>query len=185
MSSNEAHEHLGKIAVVGIAVRLPGAKDVDQFWRNLRDGVESVKFFSDEELAAEGIPAVLLDHPRYVKAGATLDDIDMFDAPFFGIHPREAQLMDPQHRLFLECAWESLENAGYNPEKYEGRIGVYASESVNTYFLVNVQARRDVIESMGAVQTVVNNDRDFLATRASFLLNLRGPSIVVQSACSS
>ena len=185
MSSNEAHEHLGKIAVVGMAVRLPGAKDVDQFWRNLRDGVESVKFFSDEELAAEGIPEYLLRNPKYVKAGATLDDIDMFDAPFFGIHAREAQLMDPQHRLFLECAWESLENAGYNPQQYEGRIGVYASESVNTYFLVNVQSNRDVIESMGAVQTVLNNDRDFLATRVSFLLNLRGPAIVVQSACSS
>ena len=149
MSSNEAHEHLGKIAVVGMAVRLPGAKDVDQFWCNLRDGVESVKFFSDEELAAEGIPSYLLNNPKYVKAGATLDDIEMFDAPFFGIHPREAQLMDPQHRLFLECAWESLENAGYNPEKYDGRIGVYASESVNTYFLVNVQANRDVIELGG------------------------------------
>lgn len=185
MSSNEAHEHLGKIAVVGMAVRLPGAKDVDQFWRNLRDGVESVKFFSDEELAAEGIPEYLLRNPKYVKAGATLDDIEMFDAPFFGIQRREAQLMDPQHRLFLECAWESLENAGYNSETYEGRIGVYASESVNTYFLVNVQSNRDVIESMGAVQTVINNDRDFLATRASFLLNLRGPAIVVQSACSS
>lgn len=185
MGSNEAHEHLGKIAVVGLAVRLPGAKDADQFWRNLRDGVESVKFFSDEELAAEGIPEYLLRNPKYVKAGATLDDIDMFDAPFFGIQPREAQLMDPQHRLFLECAWESLENAGYNSEKYEGRIGVYASESVNTYFLVNVQSNRDVIESMGAVQTVLNNDRDFLATRASFLMNLRGPAIVVQSACSS
>lgn len=185
MSSNEAHEHLGKIAVVGMSVRLPGAKDVDQFWRNLRDGVESVKFFSDEELAAEGIPEVLLRNPKYVKAGAMLDDIEMFDAPFFGIHAREAQLMDPQHRLFLECAWESLENAGYNPEKYDGRIGVYASESANTYFFVNVQSNIDVIQSMGTVQTVLNNDRDFLATRASFLLNLRGPAIVVQSACSS
>ncbi len=185
MSSNEAHEHLGKIAVVGMAVRLPGAKDVDQFWRNLRDGVESVTFFTDEELAAEGISDRLLKNPKYVKAGATLDGIEMFDAPFFGIHAREAQLMDPQHRLFLECAWESLENAGYNPEKYDGRIGVYASESANTYFFVNVQSNRDVIESMGAVQTVLNNDRDFLATRASFLLNLKGPAIVVQSACSS
>ncbi len=185
MSSNESQDHLGKVAVVGMAVRLPGARNVGEFWSNLRGGVESVTFFSDAELAAAGVNPALLGNPKYVKAGAMIEGVEMFDAPFFGINRKEAQLMDPQHRFFLECAWEALENAGYNAEKYEGRIGVYASESLNTYFLLNVQSNHDVIESMGSIQTILNNDRDFLATRTSFIFDLKGPSVVIQSACSS
>src|SRR5205085_5423089 len=103
----------------------------------------------------------------------------------FGINPREAQIIDPQHRFFLECAWEALENAGYDSEKYAGRIGVFASESLNTYFLLNLISNQNLMETMGNMQMALGNDRDFLATRASFAFNLRGPSVVIQSACSS
>ncbi|HEX8353071.1 MAG TPA: type I polyketide synthase, partial [Pyrinomonadaceae bacterium] len=185
MNNPDSFEHLGQIAVVGMALRFPGARDHAEFWRNLRGGVESVAFFSDEELAAEGVPAELLRNPKYVKANGLLPDVDMFDAAFFGVNPKEARLTDPQHRLLLECAWAALEDAGYDSERYEGRAGVYVSESFNTYFLFNLLPNRELLQSVGMVQTALGNDRDFLATRLSFNLNLRGPSVVVQSACSS
>src|SRR5690242_13115386 len=119
-----------EIAVIGMAGRFPGAKDLEQFWRNLRDGVESIKFFTDEELQAKGVAAEILADLNYVKAEAVLDDVEMFDATFFGFTPREASLIDPQHRLFLEQAWEALENAGYAAGERNSRTGVYAGESI-------------------------------------------------------
>src|SRR6187551_3530914 len=113
------------IAIVGLDCRFPGAKDPDAFWKNLRDGVESISFFADEDLAAGGVGRDLLQNPAYVKARSILDDVDLFDADFFGFSPKEAESMDPQQRLFLECAWQALESAGYDPERYPGRIGVY------------------------------------------------------------
>src|SRR5262245_31147990 len=109
-----------------MSLRFPGARNVAEFWQNLRDGVESVSFFSEQELLAAGVPAETLHQPNYVRASATLGDVESFDASFFGFYPREAELLDPQHRLFLECAWEALEDAGYNPDTYRGMIGVYA-----------------------------------------------------------
>jgi acyl transferase domain-containing protein/glutamate-1-semialdehyde aminotransferase/non-ribosomal peptide synthetase component F len=185
MSNSDSFAHLGQVAVVGMAVRLPGAKNIAEFWQNLRTGVESVTFFSDQEMEAEGIPAALINHPKYVKANGVLDNIEMFDAAFFNINRKEAQIIDPQHRFFLECAWEALEDAGYDSARYQGRIGMYASESMNSYFLFNLFSNQEVIQSLGSIQTVLGNDRDFLATRASFNFDLKGPSIVVQSACSS
>ena len=185
MSKSDSMEHLGQIAVVGMSARFPGARNAEQFWTNLRDGVESVSYFTDEELAAEGIPEALYSNPKYVRAKAILEDVEMFDAAFFGINPREAQIVDPQHRFFLECAWEALENAGYDPEKYEGRIGIFASESLSTYFLLHLMSNQKLMETMGNMQMALGNDRDFFATRVSFALNLTGPSVVVQSACSS
>ena len=128
-----------EIAVIGMAGRFPGAKNLEQFWQNLCDGVESIKFFTDEELLAKGSDARLLDDPNYVKAEAVLDDIEMFDASFFGYTPREASLIDPQHRLFLETAWEALENAGYAAGERNLRTGVYAGESVNSYHLLSLE----------------------------------------------
>src|SRR6185295_17632659 len=115
-----ARETSREIAIVGMAARFPGAANVDKFWTNLRDGVESVSFFSVEELVAAGADLALLSHPHYVKAGVMLDGADLFDARFFGFNPREVEMMDPQHRLFLECSWEALEDAGYDSEQYEG-----------------------------------------------------------------
>jgi phthiocerol/phenolphthiocerol synthesis type-I polyketide synthase E len=172
------------IAIIGMALRLPGARSVEQFWRNLCDGVESISFFSDEELKANGIDDALLANPRYVKASGVLDDIASFDASFFGFNPREAEIMDPQHRLFLECSWEALEHAGYNTETYGGRIGVHAGVGFNTY-LFNLFSNPELIGSVGYFQTMLGNGSSFLATLASYKLNLKGPSVTVQTACST
>jgi acyl transferase domain-containing protein/acyl carrier protein len=174
-----------EIAVIGMAGRFPGAKNLEQFWRNLCDGVESVRFFADEELLAKGVEASLLDDPHYVKAEAALDDIEMFDASFFGFTPREASLMDPQHRLFLEHAWEALEHAGYAAGARDRRTGVYAGESINTYLHSNLYQNRELMEAAGGFQIVINNDRDYLATHTAYKLNLTGPALSVQTACST
>ena len=174
-----------EIAVIGMAGRYPGARNLDQFWQNLREGVESIKFFTDEELLAKGVEARLLDDPNYVKAEAVLDDIEMFDASFFDFTPREASLIDPQHRLFLEHAWEALENAGYAAGECAVRTGVYAGESINSYLISNLYPNRAVMESAGGFQVVINNDRDYLATHIAYKLNLTGPALSVQTACST
>ncbi len=173
-----------EIAVIGMSGRFPGAKNLDQFWQNLCDGVESIKFFTDEELLAKGVEARLLDDPNYVKAEGILDDIEIFDASFFDFTPREASLIDPQHRLFLEHAWEALENAGYAAER-GSRTGVYAGESINSYLLSNIYPNRELMESAGGFQVVINNDRDYLATHIAYKLNLTGPALSVQTACST
>src|SRR5215471_1481111 len=137
------------IAIVGMAGRFPGAPDIDAFWRNLREGVESVIRFTDEELLQAGVDPAALSDPTYVKAGAVLEDVDLFDAAFFGLTPREAQIMDPQQRLFLETAWNAIESAGYNPESYDGAIGVYAGSAISTYLLHNLQPNPEVMEDAG------------------------------------
>jgi amino acid adenylation domain-containing protein len=173
------------IAIVGLAGRFPGARNVQEFWRNVCEGRESVSFFSQEELQSAGIdPAVLAD-PNYIRAKGVIDDVDMFDASFFGINPPEAEVMDPQHRIFLECAWEALEDANCDPATYEGAIGVFAGASMNTYLLTNLMENPAGMYALGAYQAMIGNDKDFLATRASYKLNLRGPSMTVQTACST
>ena len=174
-----------EIAIIGLEGRFPGARNIDEFWRNLRDGVEAIRPYTDEELISAGVEPALLKHPNYVKAGSSLDGVEMFDAAFFGYSPREAEMMDPQQRLFLESAWQALEKAGYNPDSYTGRIGVYAGVGINRYLLSSLQPNSDLIESTGSYQTILGNDKDYLATRVSYKLNLRGPSLVVQTACST
>ncbi len=172
------------VAIIGLAGRFPGASDIETFWNNLRAGVESIRFFSDEELEAAGIDRGILKAPNYVKARAVLTDTDLFDAAFFGFSPREAEIMDPQQRIFLECAWTALEHAGYDSETYRGRIGVYAGVGLNSYWL-NLFSNPQVLETMGEFQATLANDKDFLATHVSYKLNLKGPSVVVQTACST
>ena len=133
MKDVEPIDDLDGIAIIGMAGRFPGAGDVDRFWLNLRDGVESIARFSDQELIAAGVDAALLADPNYVKAGAVLDGVELFDAQFFGYSPREAEIIDPQQRCFLECCWEALEAAGYVPETCRGQIGIYAGISDNDY----------------------------------------------------
>ncbi|MGA9771256.1 MAG: condensation domain-containing protein [Blastocatellia bacterium] len=171
-----------QIAIVGMACRFPGAANVDQFWRNLQGGIESISFFSDEELIASGVSEQLLADAAYVKASAVLDDFDLFDASLFGYHQRDAELMDPQHRIFLECLWESLENAGYNPDLYKGLIGVYAGAAISTYYLANLF---DQLTPANSLQLAIANNVEYLTTRASYKLNLSGPSVDVQTACST
>jgi len=186
MSDAGEFENSGSgIAVIGMSCRFPQAGNTEEFWLNLRAGVESISFFSEAELLASGVELTQIRKANYVGACAQIEGFDMFDAAFFGFTPREAESTDPQHRLFLEHAWEALENAGYSSDVFEGRIGVYAGVGVNLYLLQNLLPNRSLIETLGSLQTVIQNDKDFLATRASYKLNLRGPSVVVQTACST
>ena len=170
-----------EIAIIGMSGRLPGAKDIKAFWQNLQDGVESVSFFRDEELLSSGVDPTLLNNSNYVKANAVLSDVDLFDAEFFGFSPKEAEIIDPQHRLFLEYAWEAIENAGYDPETYEGSIGVYAGAEINAYLLNNIYPKFGLSD----LQTLLGNDKDYLSSRVSYKLNLKGPSVTIQTACST
>ena len=172
------------IAIIGMSGRFPGARNIAEFWQNLRNGLESISFFTAEELAPAGVPASALTQPGFVNAGGVLNDIDLFDAHFFGISARDAEIMDPQQRIFLECSWESLEDAGYNPEAYPGSIGVYAGTSMSTYAF-NIYAEADRLPHLDHMQILILNDKDHLTTHVSYKLNLRGPSMAVQTACST
>jgi len=177
--------YASEVAIIGMACRFPGAKNVEQFWQNLRGAVESISFFSDEDLLSAGVHPDALSDPNYVKAGGVIEGVEMFDASFFGFTPKEAEIIDPQHRLFLECAWEALETAGYDSETYEGLIGLYAGTGLNSYLINLLFSDPKSIESAGAIQAALGNDKDHLTTRVSYKLNLRGPSIDVQTACST
>src|SRR5437867_8237996 len=170
------------IAIVGMAGRFPGARNVDEFWRNLAGGVESITRLSDQEILESGVPTSHLNSPNYVKAAPVLDEPGYFDADFFGFSPMEARTMDPQHRLLLELAYEALEHAGYDPDRWQGRVGVFSGTALNAYF-TNVGLNRRLAEEY--IPTLIGNDKDFLSTRISYKLNLKGPSITVQTACST
>ena len=185
MNSADIFDSQAGIAVIGMSGRFPGARNVDEFWRNLCDGVEAISFFTEEELIAAGVPPEEVKAANYVRARGYLEGVEEFDAAFFGISPREAEIMDPQQRLLLECAWEAFERAGYDPETYDRRVGVYAGSSLNTYFLQNLCSNRDLIAAIGEFQIMLANDRDYLSTRLSYKLNLKGPSVTVQTACST
>ncbi|MBV9789976.1 MAG: polyketide synthase, partial [Chloroflexi bacterium] len=184
-SLEDLQEETTDIAIIGISGRFPGATSVQEFWHNIQSGSESVTVLSDEQLRAAQVGPDLFNHPRYVRSKPLLEDIELFDAGFFGYSPREAEIMDPQHRFFLECAWEVMENAGYTADTFAGAIGVYAGAGMNSYLLFNLGTNRDFIESVGTAQTVFANDKDYLATRVSYKLNLKGPSLTVQTACST
>jgi acyl transferase domain-containing protein len=162
--------------------RFPRARNVEEFWRNLCEGVECISTFSAEELKAAGIDPAVMSNPNYVNRGGVVEDADMFDAQFFGFSPREAETIDPQHRLFLECAVEGLEHAGYDPDQFEGLIGVYAGSSLSTYALHLYLSRNAGLESF---DILLGNDKDYVATRTAYKLNLRGPALTVQTACST
>jgi acyl transferase domain-containing protein/acyl carrier protein len=172
------------IAIIGMSGRFPGARNIAAFWRNLRDGVESVSFFSDEELMAAGVEPAALSNPDYIRAGAVLEDVELFDAAFFGFNPKEAETLDPQQRIFLESAWEALEDAAYDPEAYEGLIGVYAGSSMSSY-LSNLYSHPELVGALGEFQINLGNDKDNLTTNVSYKLNLKGPSMAIQAACST
>jgi acyl transferase domain-containing protein/acyl carrier protein len=173
-----------EIAIIGLSCRFPGARTPEEFWNNLRDGVESISFLRDEELEPSNLDPADINDPHYVKAASVLDDIESFDAPFFRFSPREAEIMDPQQRLFMECAWESLEAAGYDPKSYPGSIGVYAGARPNTY-LFNIFSNRERLSSLKPFEVGLGNDLSFLATQVSYRLDLKGPSYAVQTACST
>ena len=176
----------GQIAVVGMASRTPGAENPAEFWRNLRDGVESVRRFTDAELRAAGESPELLADPDYVPARPVIANADQFDAGFFGLSPQDAAVMDPQHRLFLEVGWEALENAGHDSARFDGSIGVFATCGMNTYMMYHLVTNRRIMNTVGEwLVRHTGNDMNFLATRLSYQLGLKGPSMNFQTACSS
>ncbi|HEY7512162.1 MAG TPA: beta-ketoacyl synthase N-terminal-like domain-containing protein [Vicinamibacteria bacterium] len=174
-----------EIAVVGMAGRFPGAPDLDTFWRNLEAGVESIASFTDDELRAAGEDPKLLEDPAYVRRRPLLEGVDLFDAPFFGFAPREAEVLDPQLRLFLECAWAAVESAGYDPERLPGRGCVFAGASFSDYLAHNLYHNRPVMESFGDFESTIYNVQDSLVTMAGYKLNLKGACCAVQTFCST
>ncbi|WP_404791153.1 SDR family NAD(P)-dependent oxidoreductase [Altericista sp. CCNU0014] len=182
MQASNSQNLSGAIAIIGMAGRFPGARNLTEFWHNLQAGVESITFFDDD--TTPSADTAFLKHPNAVKAGGALSEIESFDAAFFGFSPREAEIIDPQQRFFLEIAWEALEQAGYTA-KTGGAIGVFGGSSVNTYFLHHLFANRDLIQTVGADQIRIANRPDNLTTRTSYKLNLQGPSLNVQTGCST
>jgi phthiocerol/phenolphthiocerol synthesis type-I polyketide synthase E len=172
------------IAIIGVACRLPGARDASEFWRNLLDGVESLTTFTDEELIASGVDPGLVRSPQYVKSRGIIGGADAFDAGFFGFTPREAELLDPQQRVFLECAWHALEDGGYVPGRTDARIAVYGGVGTN-WHLGDISDHPDVRKFSSPASVVTSNDKDYVTTRVSYKLGLTGPSVNVQSACST
>jgi phthiocerol/phenolphthiocerol synthesis type-I polyketide synthase E len=172
------------IAVIGMRGRFPGANDLDTYWKNLAEGVESISILSQEEMRASGIPDNISRLPGYVNASPMLDGIDQFDAQFFGFSARDASLTDPQHRLFLETAWEVLEDSGYDPETFPGPIGVFGGSEMSTY-LYHLYQNQNALNYIDGMQLMVTNDKDHLCTQVSYRLNLKGPSIAVQTTCST
>ncbi|BAY30104.1 beta-ketoacyl synthase [Nostoc carneum NIES-2107] len=184
MQASDNQDSIDGIAIIGMVGKFPGARNVDELWRNLCEGVESTTFFQDEELDPS-IDPNLCEDPSYVKARGTIPGGETFDAAFFGINPSEAVVMDPQARVFLELVYEALENAGYESESFDGLIGLYAGCGQNTYFANNISGRMEIVDRIGEFQTMLANEKDFLTTRAAYKLNLKGPAVSVNTACST
>lgn len=184
--TTSARVELTDIAIVGMALRVPGANGPQQFWFNLRGGVESIQCLSDEELAARRVPRAHITDPAYVKSAFVLPGLDLFDAEFFGFSPKDAAILDPQHRHFLECAWEALEDCGHPPGTFRGPIGVFGGCGMGGYLTFNLLTNPALVESTGLfLLRHTGNDKDFLTTRVSYCLDLKGPSIGIQTACST
>ncbi|MGR3499572.1 MAG: type I polyketide synthase [Limimaricola soesokkakensis] len=176
----------GDIAITGMAVDLPGADTLEAFWGMLAAGRSAIRRLTPEELARAGVSESESRRPNYVPFGAPLAGHDLFDAGFFGLTPREAEIMDPQHRRFIETAWSALENAGHMPEAFAGAIGVYAGCGANDYYMRNIMGNAELVENTGAfLLRHTGNDKDFLATRLAHMLDLTGPAVSVQTACST
>jgi amino acid adenylation domain-containing protein len=177
------------VAIIGMSLRFPGANSPEEYWHNLRNGVESVSFFTDEDVLAAGGSRELLNMPNFVKAEADVDNVDLFDAGFFGYSPKEAESMDPQLRFMLECSWEALERAGYNPESCKECIGVYCGAAMSTYMINNMtdehSAHGIMINYKERMALLAANSSDFVAQRVSYHLKLNGPSMNIQTACST
>lgn len=182
MAEQPIQDALEGVAIIGMSGRFPGAKNINEFWEKLKDGKECITYFSKEDARACGIDEESINDPNYVFAGGILEDIELFDAGFFSLNPKEAENLDPQQRLFLECSYEALEDAGYSCNQYDYPIGVYAGSNMSYYFLYHLFNKLGVKDDLAIA---VGNDKDYVATRASYEFNLKGPSINVQSACST
>jgi acyl transferase domain-containing protein len=174
------------VAIIGMAVRVPGAANAKMFWENLRQGTESIRRLREEDLLEAGVSREVFLRPNYVRAAAVLDRMEFFDADFFGFSPKEAAIMDPQHRQFLEVCWEAFEDAGHPPESFHGAVGIFGGCGMGGYFSFNLLTNPDLVRNVGMfLLRHTGNDKDFLTTRASYLFDLRGPAVNVQTACST
>ncbi len=173
------------VAVIGMSGRFPGARDLDEYWRLLREGVEAISSFTEAELLEAGTDPEILRAPGFVRAGGVIEDADLFDAAFFGFNPREAEIMDPQIRLFLEHASTALESAGYDSERYPGSIAIFGGMTLGGYLTRNIAGNPEAARAAGDLQIRIYNDKDFLASLTAYKLNLRGPSATIQTACST
>lgn len=184
--ANDLNSYSGDIAIVGMSITVPGAGSTTEFWDNLRNGIESIRVLDEAALLAAGEHPELIAQDNYVRAAAVLDDFDTFDADFFGFSPKEASILDPQHRKFLEVAWEAMESAGHPPETIDGPIGVYAGCGMGSYFYFNICSNPALVDDVGMfLLRHTGNDKDFMATRVSHVFDLKGPSINLQTACST
>ncbi|MCY7353288.1 MAG: amino acid adenylation domain-containing protein [Cytophagaceae bacterium] len=172
------------VAIIGMAGRFPGANTIEALWEILKQGQETTRFFTEDELDPS-IPDRIKNDPSYVRARGIIDQADQFDAAFFGLNPKLAELMDPQQRIFLEIAWEALEQTGHLPPNYAGTIGVYAGCGNNTYYSHNVLGQERLIDQVGSFQVMTVNEKDYIASRTAYQLNLKGPAVSVYSACST
>lgn len=173
------------IAIIGMSGRFPKAENINQFWDNLISGKDCVESFSSDSLKAAGVSETVLNNKNFIPRGGRISDAEMFDASFFGYNPREASLIDPQHRIFLECGWEAIEDSGYDVSRLNCSVGVFASCGMNHYLIHNILTNPSVALNSNEIQLILGNDKDFLTTRLSYKLNLRGPSYDIQTACSS
>ena len=180
----ENQDSLDGIAIIGMVGKFPGANSIEQLWQNLCQGIESTTFFEDQDLDPSINPDLIQD-PNYIKARGIIAEAKSFDAAFFGINPRDAEVIDPQARIFLELVVAALENAGYEPEAFDGLIGLYGGCCNNTYFANHLAGRQDIIDRIGDLQMLFASEKDYLTTRASYKLNLKGPSVSVSTSCSS
>lgn len=184
--TSEADLPEAAIAIVGMSCRFADARGIDEYWDLLQGGREAIRTYSDEELLAAGVSPASLRNRNYVRRGAPLEDMECFDATLFGMSPRDAAIMDPQHRHFLECTWEALENAGHTPQRFDGVVGVFAGSGHNAYMPYNLLTNSKLVRDVGLfLLRHTSNDKDFLTTRVSYLFDLKGPSINVQTACST
>lgn len=174
-----------EIAIVGLAGRFPGAANIIEFWENIRNGVDSIRPLTDEEARAAGATEQQLQDHTFVQVDSALDGLEMFDADFFGYSPRDAEIMDPQQRIFLESTWTALEHAGYDPAQYAGLIGVFGGSTTSSYLVYNIATNPQILKQIDQGQIDIGNGADFLSTRVSYKFDLRGPSFTVQTACST
>lgn len=182
---SDNRDQTDSIAIIGMSARMPGSPDLNAFWTLLRDGKEAIVQFSKEEMLGVGADPDVVNHEKSVAAKGYLADVDLFDASFFGISPREAELIDPQHRVMLECAWEAMEGAGYDPAQYPGRVAIFTSAGMNTYLAFNILTNPGLMEQVGGFQLSIYNDKDFVPTRIAYSMNTHGPAIDIGTACSS
>lgn len=182
---NNKNNELEMIAIIGMSGRFPGAQTVDSYWQNLTEGKVSFSEISNDELREAQIPEQLIQHPDFVKIAYAVDDIDMFDASVFQMTAREAEITDPQHRMLLECSYEALESSGYCAEKYDGLIGIYSGVGSMNYYMRNVSANPELMDSVGSLRLSIGNEKSFASTMVSYKMNLQGPSVNVDTACST